>query len=209
MWSSSVNDELDEYEEIFVELHDKYKGKAKISPELRLLGGLCGSAVMYHISNKFSSSLPGLDAVLKNNPTLAAQLAEATRNQMNNQQEGAGSFFGGLGGGLGGLGSMFGNMFGGGGSGLGVPPPIPSDMAPQQPGVRQQTQAPKKNMKGPSNIDSILEELNAMSETNGDQDRMDRMEYMSEIAESDIVDDASSINGIFRNKNGRSINLDI
>jgi hypothetical protein len=199
-WSNSVNDELDEYEDIFVELHDKYKGKAKMSPELRLLGGLAGSAFMFHLTHKFSNSIPGLDSVLKQNPELAAKLAEATKNQMNQQQETTGNFFSGLGG-LGGLGGMFGNMFGGGGQT--APPPMPSNMSPQQP-MRPRTPQSNVRMRGPSNVDDILSELNAMNDN--------RVEMMSTISESDIgelPDDISSINGLFVNKNGKTIDLDL
>ena len=187
-WSSQVHDELDEYEDIFEELHDKYKGKAKIAPELRLLGGLAGSAFMFHMTHKYSQSLPGLDQVLKSNPELAAKLAEATRTQMNHQQTTAGNFFGGLG-------NMFGNIFGG----SAPPPPMPAEMAPQpqQQGVR---------MRGPQNVDDILSELNGMNMN-------DRVEMMSTIESelgdiADIPDDASSIAGIFTKK-GKTIDLDI
>jgi hypothetical protein len=196
-WSNSVNDELDEYEDIFVELHDKYKGKAKMSPELRLLGGLAGSAFMFHLTHKFSNSIPGLDTVLKQNPELAAKLAEATKNQMNQQQETTGNFFSGLGG----LGGMFGNMFGGGGQT--APPPMPSNMSPQQP-MRPRTPQSSVRMRGPSNVDDILSELNALNDN--------RVEMMSTISESDIgelADDISSINGLFVNKNGKTIDLDL
>jgi len=195
-WSNNVNDELDEYEDIFTELHDKYKGKAKMSPELRLLGGLAGSAFMYHLTHKFSNSLPGLDAVLKQNPELAAKLAEATRNQMNQQQDTAGSFFGNLGG-------MFGNIFSGGGQA--PPPPMPPDMAPnfssQQQQSAQQGQARPSNvrMRGPSNVDDILSELNSM------EINENRVEMMSNISENELLDelpdDVSGINGLFVDKN--------
>lgn len=200
-WSNSVNDELDEYEDVFVELHDKYKGKAKMSPELRLLGGLAVSAFMYNLTHRFSQQLPGLDQVLKQNPELAAKLAEATRSQMAGQQQQQGSFFSNLGGGLGGLGSMFGNMFGGGGQA--PPPQMPQEMAPRGSGPPT---PPKRNvrMKGPTAVEDILGELNK-----GD----DRVELMSSIASSeigDLPDDVSSINGLFVKKNGsKSIDLEL
>lgn len=193
-WSGTVNDELDEYDDIFVELHDKYKGKAKMAPELRLMGGLAGSAFMYHLTHKWSNSLPGLDTVLKQNPELAAKLAEATKSTMNQQQQSAGNFFSGLGG----LGSMFGNMFG-----AGPPPPMPPDMAPS-PHFKHPSPPSNKRMAGPSNVDDILSELNAMNENS-------RVEMMSTVSESEIVeDDISSINGLFMNKQGKgSIDLDM
>jgi hypothetical protein len=191
-WSSNVNDELDEYDDIFVELHDKYKGKAKIAPELRLLGGLAGSAFMYHMTSRFSNSLPGLDQVLKNNPELASKLAEATRTQMNQQQQQQNNFFSGLGG----LGGMFGNLFGGGAP-QHQPPPIPREMAPQP-----NTPPQGVKMKGPANVDDILNELNSLNDN--------RVEMMSTISGSELADDdVSSINGLFLNKKGKSIDLDI
>ena len=36
-WSESVSENIDEYDEIFGELHEKYGSKAKMAPELKLL----------------------------------------------------------------------------------------------------------------------------------------------------------------------------
>ena len=35
-WSESVHENVNDYNEVFEELHEKYKTKAQISPELRL-----------------------------------------------------------------------------------------------------------------------------------------------------------------------------
>ena len=76
-WSESVNDGIDEYDDIFEELHEKYKGDSKTAPEIRLLMSLAGSAFMFHLTNTmFKSSLPGLDQVMKQNPDLMRQFAE-------------------------------------------------------------------------------------------------------------------------------------
>ena len=185
-WSGSVNDELDEYDDIFAELHDKYKGKAKMAPELRLLGGLAGSAFMYHLTHKWSNSLPGLDTVLKQNPELAAKLAEATKTSMNQQQQTAGNFFGNIG-------SMFGGMFGGAGMPP-QPPAMPADMAPQTP-------PSNVKMRGPSGVDDILSELNSMTENN-------RVEMMSTITGSEVDnEDLGSISGLFMGKTGKTLDL--
>ena len=32
-----INENVDDYDEIFAELHDKYKSKAKMAPEIKLL----------------------------------------------------------------------------------------------------------------------------------------------------------------------------
>ena len=60
-WSENVNDGIGDYDDIFEELHDKYKGKANLPPELKLMFALGGSAFMFHLRNTmFKSALPGM-----------------------------------------------------------------------------------------------------------------------------------------------------
>lgn len=63
-WSESVMDNLDDYDSIFAKLHEKYKERADLPPELQLLVTLAGSAFMFHVTKSlFSSSLPkGVDS---------------------------------------------------------------------------------------------------------------------------------------------------
>lgn len=63
-WSESVMDNLDDYDSIFAKLHEKYKERADLPPELQLLVTLAGSAFMFHVTKSlFSSSLPkGVEA---------------------------------------------------------------------------------------------------------------------------------------------------
>lgn len=96
-WSNKVYEDLDDYDDIFEELYDKYKGKTQIPPEIRLLMSLSGSAFIYHMSNSFSNQLPGLSEILKNNPDIAQKLAGATAEHMANQQSSANNLFGNLG----------------------------------------------------------------------------------------------------------------
>ena len=173
-WSENVHENVDDYDDVFEELHQKYKGDSKMAPELRLLMSLAGSAFMFHLTNTmFKSSLPGLDDVMKQNPDLMRQFAAATANTMNksgNDQTG--------------MSGMFANMFGGDQSSQQMPPP------------RQQNK-----MRGPDNIDDILNEL-------GDDD--DRLETFSTITGSDISElpDNASIDGLLLNEeNKRVLNL--
>ena len=64
-WSESVMENLDDYESIFIKLHEKYKQRADLPPELQLLVTLVGSGFMFHITKSlFSSSMPtGLNDV--------------------------------------------------------------------------------------------------------------------------------------------------
>ena len=53
---------------------------------IRLLFTLAGSAFMFHLSNTmFKSSIPGMDDVLRQNPELMKQFAEAAVGSMNGQ----------------------------------------------------------------------------------------------------------------------------
>ena len=56
-WSESVMDSLDDYDEIFMKLHEKYKDRADLPPELHLLVTLAGSAFMFHMTKTFFSSV--------------------------------------------------------------------------------------------------------------------------------------------------------
>ena len=88
-----VNENISDYDEIFQELHEKYKSKTKIAPELKLLFQLGGSAIMVHMTNTmFKSSLPGMDDIMKQNPELMQQFTQAAVNSMGESNPGFGNF---------------------------------------------------------------------------------------------------------------------
>tara|TARA_B100001175_G_scaffold156845_1_gene132861 strand:- start:490 stop:1632 length:1143 start_codon:yes stop_codon:yes gene_type:complete len=64
-WSESIMENLDDYDSVFAKLHEKYKNRADLPPELQLLVTLVGSAFMFHITKSlFSSAMPsGLNDV--------------------------------------------------------------------------------------------------------------------------------------------------
>ena len=77
-WSESVNEGINDYDEVFEELAEKYGGKSEIAPEIKLLMMLGGSAFMFHLTNTlFKSSIPGMDDIMKQNPDLMKQFAKA------------------------------------------------------------------------------------------------------------------------------------
>jgi hypothetical protein len=81
-WSEQVNENVEDYDEIFEELYDKYKDKSKVAPEVRLIMSLGLSAAMCHVTNTmFKSKMPGMDDILRNNPDLARQFAQAAASQ--------------------------------------------------------------------------------------------------------------------------------
>jgi hypothetical protein len=94
-WAEQVNENIDDYDEIFAELHEKYKSKAKMAPELKLLFQLGGSAIMVHMTNTmFKSSLPGMDDIMRQNPDLMQQFTSAAVNSMQNTNPGFSGFMG-------------------------------------------------------------------------------------------------------------------
>lgn len=113
-WSDSLHDNIDDYEPIFEELHDKYKESVQLAPEIKLLLMFFGSAFTYHISQlalkKAEQHIPGFNDIMKNNPQLQKAYTNAA-NQMFNQS--TSNKNGGNGGGAGGLGGLM-NAFVGG-----------------------------------------------------------------------------------------------
>lgn len=134
-WSEQVNENLNEYDEIFGELHEKYKSKAKMSPELKLLFQLGGSAIMLHMTNTmFKSALPGMDDIMRQNPELMQQFTQAAVSSMSNNTMG-GSAPSGRGSGFG---NFMNDIIGGGGGGGGFgrnnePPPYAQHRPPPPP----------------------------------------------------------------------------
>ena len=92
-WSEQLNENIDDYDEIFGELHDKYKSKAKMAPELKLMFQMAGSAIMVHMTNTmFKSAMPGMDDIMRQNPELMQQFTQAAVNTMGEQSPGFGGF---------------------------------------------------------------------------------------------------------------------
>ena len=176
-WSESIHENQHDYDDVFEELHEKYKEKAKMAPELKLMMMLGGSAFMFHLTNTmFKSSLPGMGDIMKQNPELMQQFAKAAANSMSQNEESSG------------FGNLMGDMFNGGGN---------SNM-----GQRQPPQQSQREMRGPPNIDNIL---NSMSDNNMSNLNMDSG---SEISNSDVEEIRNiKLNGRNNKKNG--ITLDI
>ncbi len=136
-WSESVHENIGEYDEVFEELNEKYRGTAKVSPEIKLLLMMGGSAFMFHLTNTmFKSALPGMGDIMKQNPDLMKQFASAALNTMNEQENPPGSIAGG-------------------GNNNFIPPNNPFEN--NQP-VRQ-PMPPKREMRGPTGVDEILQEF--------------------------------------------------
>jgi hypothetical protein len=123
-WSEQINENVDDYDEIFAELHEKYKSKAKMAPELKLLFQLGGSAIMLHMTNTmFKSAMPGMDDIMRQNPELMKQFTQAAVNTMSQSSPNFGNF----------MGDMMGGMGGGGGGGQQQPSNFNNQRPPPPP----------------------------------------------------------------------------
>jgi hypothetical protein len=154
-WSEAVHENVEDYDEIFEELYDKYKEKGKMPPEARLLFQMAGSGFMCHLTNSyFKSKMPSADDIFKKNPELAKQFAAAAATSAS---------------------PGFGNFMG---MAMGVPPQqqappqpqgVPLGMAsgpgaffnsPQMPqhvaANPPPVQTARREMRGPSGVDDIL-----------------------------------------------------
>jgi hypothetical protein len=92
-WSEQINENITDYDDIFGELHEKYKSRASMAPELKLLFQLGGSAMMVHMTNTmFKSSMPGMDDILRQNPDLMRSFQTAAVNSMSQTNPGFSGF---------------------------------------------------------------------------------------------------------------------
>ena len=92
-WSEQVNENVSDYDDIFGELYEKYKSKASMSPEIKLIFQLGGSAMMVHMTNTmFKSAMPGMDDILRQNPDLMRSFQNAAVNSMANTNPGFSGF---------------------------------------------------------------------------------------------------------------------
>jgi hypothetical protein len=81
-WSENVMESVDDYDNIFERLHEKYSGKGEIAPELELLLTLGGSAFMFHLTNSLLKS-PAMGSVIaQNNPNFLQSMMGAMSEGM-------------------------------------------------------------------------------------------------------------------------------
>jgi hypothetical protein len=83
-WSEQVNENINDYDDIFEELHCKYKSTGKkMAPELRLFISLSGSAFMFHLTSRMfkEQPMPDVENVLKSDPELMKQFQNAAAKQ--------------------------------------------------------------------------------------------------------------------------------
>jgi hypothetical protein len=196
-WSEQVHENVNDYDDIFEELHDKYKGSGrKMAPELRLLMSLSGSAFMFHLTNSMfkQSKVPDVEDVIRSNPDLMKQFQQAALNKMGanaaasmpsaaNQSRGGGNNGGG-----GGMFSMIGNMFSMASPTFTHPPP------PQSTRAGQPRYNPPNESRVNVDVEDIIEDIHAeITSRPSSVTNANRMETMSVSDEeiTSIMEDSS------------------
>lgn len=158
-WSESVHENIEDYDEVFEELYDKYKGRGNMPPEAKLMMSLVGSGFMFHMSNSFfrqKMANVGPADIFRQNPDLAKQFAAAAAQQAG---PGFGNFMGAALGQQGPPVSMQPQMPQGPGAfyqasnGMGSPP---MPQMPQSMAAQTAPQVQRREMRGPSGVDDIL-----------------------------------------------------
>ncbi|KAG2424906.1 hypothetical protein HXX76_014064 [Chlamydomonas incerta] len=198
-WSNHVNDNVNDFDDIFEELHAKWSNKAKMPPELRLIMSLGGSAAMFHMTNTMVKKyMPGMDQVLKSNPGLMKQVSAAMMNTVSGnmkadeEKEGSGNL-------MSGLFNMMGGLMGGPGQGQGHAHGNGHGHVHGQTGHGHPHGPTTPVMKGPRNFDAMMKELNSGS-------RLETFSNASETDISELRDDARSIGGYSLNsRSGRKV----
>jgi hypothetical protein len=86
-WSENMMENVDDYDQVFEELHDKYKEKINVAPEIKLMMMVGGSAMMFHLSKKMFGGMDtgGINpaTILKQNPNLMNDMMNAVKNAQN------------------------------------------------------------------------------------------------------------------------------
>lgn len=180
-WAEQFNENLTDYDEIFAELHEKYRSKAKLAPELKLLFQLGGSAIMLHMTNTmFKSSIPGIDDIMRQNPELMQKFTQAAMSSMGTTNPGFAGFMNS------------------------VQPPRPPARPDPRPEPRQEVKEVKverPEMKGPSDINDIL---------NGLKPKTVQLDEVSNVSLSELNEMKDSLKKGRRKKSDKmSINLTI
>jgi len=148
-WGESIHENINDYDDVFEELHEKYKGTSQMSPELKLLLMVGGSGFMFHLTNTmFKSAIPGMGDVMRQNPDLMSQFAKAAANSMGGENAG--------------FGNLMGDILGGGGGGMRPPQQRPQQQRPPQ------KRPPRREMDGPPDISDILNNMSSNQNVNVD-----------------------------------------
>ena len=214
-WSEQVHENIVDYDDIFEELHEKYKSKGKkMPPELRLFISLTGSAFMFHLTSRMfkESAIPGVEEVLKSNPALMKEFQNAAAKQFMYKNTGIGEIqpppqqsrgFSGnssqSNSGGGGLFGMIGNLFGG----LTNTPNFNNSPMMQSPS--------RKVDRSSNDINNVINSVHSKISPQIDDDNRIETLSISDEEITSIIEDATDVNLLKKSvrgkKNGRTLEL--
>lgn len=158
-WAEQLNENIDDYDDIFSELHEKYKSKAKMAPELKLLFQLAGSGIMLHMTNSmFKSAIPGMEDIMNQNPELMQKFTQAAMNTMGASNPGFAGFMNNI-----------------------VPPSKPQNRRSEPTQSFHHDKRP--DMKGPSDLGDILSGLKSKTINLTEPDDVGSTVSLSELKE--------------------------
>jgi len=208
-WSEQVNENINDYDDIFEELHGKYKSTGKkMAPELRLFISLSGSAFMFHLTSRMfkEQPMPDVENVLKSDPELMKQFQNAAAKQymmggnnieppMKQNSSSTDSM---------GLFNMVSNLFGSlnGDS-------MPSNIMPNQ---MQRSNVTDMNKKSTDDVDNIIRNMHSKISVDYNDNNIETLSVSDEEITSIIEDTAdikilkSSVGGRRKN-NTRTLNI--
>ena len=92
-WSEQVVESITDYDNVFERLHQKYKGKMSMPPEMELVTMVASSAFVFHLTNtmfKNKSVMENPAFMEKMAQAMAQQAAKQQQQQQNTDQEDAG-----------------------------------------------------------------------------------------------------------------------
>lgn len=191
-WAEQLNENIEDYDDIFSELHEKYKSKAKMAPELKLLFQLAGSGIMLHMTNTmFKSAIPGMDDIMRQNPALMQQFMKSAMDTMGASNPGFAGF---------------------------MNEAIPSKQQSRKPDPPRRQEPPRTerpqekraDMKGPSDLADILGGLKSKTINLNEQDDVGSTVSLSEL--KDMKESLTPRRVKKRNKSDKNImniNLDM
>jgi hypothetical protein len=205
-WSEQVHDTITDYDDIFEELHNKYRSSGKkMSPELRLFISLSGSAFMFHLTNRMfkDNPLPNVEHVLKSNPDLMKQFQAAAakqyvmgtpqaNNALGNNAQTSGLF--------GMVSSLFNNIGGG--------PSRPQATSYRDDDEVSNSSLRRSKKKSYSDIDNIINNVHSKISFDQENNNLETLSVSDEEITS-IIEDTADIK-ILRNtkkNNARTLNL--
>ena len=163
-WSEEVHEDVEDntYDEVLEELYYKYYDKVSMGPEIKLLTMLGGSAVKFHMTQTLLKTMvPDAETLLKQNPNLKNDIA----NLVNKNVPGIND-----------LNSQVNNMM----------------LNGQVSGIGGQGQnnpfagGPRKPMRGPSDVDQILRDIEKDADTQSNASSETRRRRKANVLEMRI-----------------------